>query len=221
MNLQELKANIRTASGKGHSKMLRREGKLPAILYGPGTDPVHLTVETIAFELALKDSTSGQTLFNLSISNGKSITKSAMIKELQIHPLTRQYLHIDFYEISMDRKIRVMVPVIATGKSVGVELGGVMQIIRRELEVSCLPNQIPESIIIDITELNIGDSVHVDELPLEEDVEIIADVNFTVLTIGSPKKEEEEEVEEELEGEEGELEEGAEEGKDSEAEGEE
>jgi len=214
LNLQELKANVRTASGKGPSRALRREGKLPAVLYGPGADPLPLFVETIAFEQALKNSKSGQALFNLSISNGKSITKSAMVKELQIHPLTRKYLHIDFYEISMDRKIKVMVPVVTTGQSIGVEIGGVLQIIRRELEISCLPNEIPESITIDIANLDIGDSIHVDEIPLEGNAEIVSDVNFTVLTIGSPKKEEEE-VEEEIEGEEAEIEE-AEEGEDSE-----
>ncbi len=218
MNLQELKANIRTDSGKGPSRALRRDGKLPAVLYGPDAEAVSLSVETTAFEQALKNSTSGQTLFNLLISNGKSITKPAMIKELQIHPLTRKYLHIDFYEIAMDRKIKVMVPVSTTGQAIGVELGGVLQIIRREIEISCLPNEIPEGIVIDITELNIGASVHVDEIPLGDNVEIASDVNFTVLTIGTPKKEEEEEVE----GEEAEIEdEGAEETKDSEAESEE
>jgi large subunit ribosomal protein L25 len=92
----------------------------------------------------------------------------------------------------MDQKIKVMVPVVTTGKCVGVELGGMLQIIRRELEVFCLPDQIPENITIDITDLDIGDSFHVEDLQLEGDVEIPADVNFTILTVLSPKAEEEE-----------------------------
>ena len=129
-----------------------------------------------------------------------------MIKELQTHPVSGNLIHIDFYEVDMKRKINVMVPVVTTGKSVGVEEGGMLNIVRRELEVFCLPGNIPESIEIDISELTIGDSVHIEDVPLGDDVEISADVNYTVVTVLSPKIEEEpvEEEEEELEeGEEG------------------
>ena len=128
---------------------------------------------------------------------------------MQKHPVSRTVLHLDLYEVSMDQKIKVMVPVVTTGKSAGVEVGGTLQIIRRELEVFCLPDQIPENITIDITALEIGDSFHVEDLPLEDTVEIPADVNFTILTILSPTAEEEEEVE-------GEEEEGEEEGEEGE-----
>jgi large subunit ribosomal protein L25 len=106
----------------------------------------------------------------------------------------------------MDIKIKVKVPVEVTGKSKGVELGGVLNIVRRNLEVFCLPISIPEAIVIDITDLDVGDSVHVKEIPLEDGVEINADVNFTVLTVVAPKQEvvEEPEEGEEIEGEEGE-----------------
>jgi large subunit ribosomal protein L25 len=132
-----------------------------------------------------------------------------MIKELQAHPVSGRFLHIDFYEIDLARKIRVGVPVIATGQSIGVELGGLLQIVRRELEVLCLPTQIPESIKVDVTNLDVGDSIHVEEIQVEGDVEIPADVNFTVVTILAPKveaepEEEEEELEEEAEAAEGE-----------------
>jgi large subunit ribosomal protein L25 len=124
--------------------------------------------------------------------------------------VTGSPLHIDFYEIDMARKISVKVPVTTTGKSVGVERGGLLQIIRRELEVYCLPGNIPEMITIDITDLEIGASVHVQDIEPEGDVEIPTEVNFTVLTVISPKVEEKEE-EEELEEGEGEAEETAEE----------
>ena len=129
-----------------------------------------------------------------------------MIKDLQIHPTTHEFIHIDFYEIDMKRKINVHIPVVTKGLSKGVELGGILQIIRRELEVLCLPTNIPENIEIDVTDLDMGDSVHVLDIPVEEDIEIPADVNFTVLTVLAPKVEveEEEEEEEALEGEEGE-----------------
>jgi large subunit ribosomal protein L25 len=203
----QIKANIRKETGNGPARALRSEGKMPAVIYGPDTEPILLALNISDLEQCLKNRNLNQLLFNLAIEDGKTKPRSVMIKELQIHPVTRNYLHVDFYEIDMNRKIKVPVQVVTKGKSKGVELGGVLQIIRREIDVLCFPRQIPEAIEIDITDLDTGDSVHVDDIPLEGDIEIPDDVNFTVLTILSPKiaEVEEEEVEEE------EAEEGAEE----------
>jgi large subunit ribosomal protein L25 len=204
-----LKASQREAVGNGPSRVLRRDGKIPAILYGPKTDPIKLAIDKLELEPIFKSGAVAQKLFKLEIE-GTDGVRNIMIKEMQKHPVSRNLLHLDLYEVSMGQKIKVMVPVVTTGKSAGVELGGMLQIIRRELEVFCLPDQIPENITIDITALEIGDSFHVEDLPLEGAVEIPADVNFTILTILSPTAAEEEEVEgEEEEGEE-EGEEGAE-----------
>jgi len=200
LELIELKATIRNPVGKGQAMALRRAEKIPAVLYGPATEPILLSVSIIDLEKALKESTVSQAVLNLTIINGENGSRSAMIKELQIHPVSRNYLHIDFYEVSMNRKIKVKVPVVVKGKSKGAELGGILQIIRRELEILCLPTEIPKTIEIDVTALDIGDSIHVKEIPLKGDVEIYADVNFTVITILSPKTEEEgQEGEEEAE----------------------
>jgi large subunit ribosomal protein L25 len=99
----------------------------------------------------------------------------------------------------MDRKIMVNVPITTTGKAKGVETGGILQIIRRELEVQCFPLDVPESIEIDITDLDIGDSIHVGDIALQREIEFLGDENFTVVTVVSPKIEEEEEVVEEAE----------------------
>ncbi len=130
------------------------------------------------------------------------MTKPAIIKELQTHPVSGNLIHIDFYEVDMKRQIKVMVPVVTTGKSVGIEEGGLLNIVRRELEVLCLPGDIPEAIEIDISEMAIGDSIHLEDVLLGENVEVVTDVNYTVVTVLSPKVEEEEveEEEEELEG---------------------
>jgi large subunit ribosomal protein L25 len=122
-----------------------------------------------------------------------------MVKELQLHPVSRNFLHIDFYEVAMDRKIMVNVPITTTGKAKGVETGGILQIIRRELEVQCFPLDVPESIEIDITDLDIGDSIHVGDIALQREIEFLGEENFTVVTVVSPKIEEEEEVVEEAE----------------------
>jgi large subunit ribosomal protein L25 len=204
----ELKAKVRKSVGNGPARALRREGKLPAVLYGPKAETVLLSVDIKELEEIIKKSNIGQVLLNLVIRNGQTDTKPAMIKEFQTHPVSGKFLHIDFYEIDMQRKIRAGVPVVTKGQPKGVELGGLLQIVRRELEVLCLPTQIPDAIEVDVTELGVGDSIHVDEIQLEGDVEIPADVNFTVITVLSPKveaepEEEEEELEEEAAEEEG------------------
>ncbi len=200
----ELKVTVRNTTGNSPARELRRGGHMPAVLYGPQTDPILLTVNIREFEQIIKKSNIGSIILNLVIQNGKKITKPAMIKELQSHPVSGNLLHVDFYEIDMQRKINVMIPVVTKGISKGVELGGMMQIVRREIEVLCMPGDIPESIEIDITDLDIGDSLHVEEIPLGDNIEIPADVNFTVVTVLSPKVEaieEEEEAEEVVEGE--------------------
>ncbi len=207
MELIELKTNIRTTVGNGPARRLRQTGQIPAVLYGPKTESVLLSVNKSDLDLVLKKGRSSQIILNLVIqNNGETYTRPAMIKELQVHPVSRRYLHIDFYEIDMDRKITVGVRVVTTGKSVGVERGGILQIIRRELEVECLPFEVPESIVIDITDLDMGDSVHVKDISLDGDVEFLGESNLTVVTILTPKLEEEPEAEEEAEEEDAEKE---------------
>jgi len=192
----EIKAATRTTKGNGPARAMRRQGRIPAILYGRGTEPLMLSVDKKELENTVKQGAVGRSLYNLVIDDGKQ-SKAAMVKELQTHPVTDEILHIDFYAVDMERKVRVNVPVVTTGKAKGVELGGMLQIIRREVEVLCLPGLIPESLVVDISDLDLGDSLHVRDIPLGENIEIPADVNYTVLTILSPKVEEEEEEEEE------------------------
>ena len=201
MDLIELKADIRTTTGNGPARRLRQKGRIPAVLYGPGTESVLLSVNIRDIDRVFKKGRIGQALLNLVISNnGETSTKTVMVKELQLHPVSCDYLHIDFYEIAMDRKIMVNVPITTTGKAKGVEIGGILQIIRRELEVQCYPLDVPESIEIDITNLDIGDSIHVGDIQRQNEVEFLDDENFTVVTIVSPKIEEKvEEEEEEIE----------------------
>ena len=198
MEQLELKATVRKATGNGPARVLRQAGEIPAVLYGRKTEPMSLSVNIRDLEYLTRKGNISQLLFDILIENGKTQTKKVMIKELQTHPVTRDFLHVDFYEIDMQRKVTVGVPVVTTGKSVGVERGGILQIVRRELEVLCLPGNIPSEITIDITDLDIGDSVHVDEIPLASDVELEdTDVNFTILTVVAPRVEAEPEPEEE------------------------
>jgi len=207
LDLIELKTKIRTTTGNGPARRLRMSGQIPAVLYGQKTEPVLLSVNKSDLEQVFKKGGIGQVILNLVIQkNGETTTRPAMIKELQTHPLSRNFIHIDFYEIKMDQKITAKIPVVTTGRAKGVELGGMLQIIRRELEVECLPLAVPESIEIDISDLDIGDSIHVGQIRVEGEIEFLEDDNYTVVTILSPKMEEEPEEEKEAEEEEAEKE---------------
>ncbi|MEJ2169181.1 MAG: 50S ribosomal protein L25/general stress protein Ctc [Desulfobacterales bacterium] len=209
----EIHASVRKTRGNSPARQLRRGGQMPAVLYGPNTDPLPLSVNAKDLEQILKKGNIGSIILNLIIQNGKKITKPAMIKELQSHPVSGNFLHVDFYEIDMQRKINVMIPIVVKGKAKGVEEGGILQLVRRDIEVLCLPGDIPQAIELDITDLDIGDAIHVEDIQLGASVEIPAETNFTVVTVVSPKMEAPEAAEEAEEAEaaeEGEAEEGSE-----------
>lgn len=205
METVALKAHTRETRGKGAARVLRREGRIPAVLYGRETAATPISVELRALETILREGT-GNVFIDVNIEEEAGAEPhTVMIKEMEVHPTQRNILHADFYEVDMKRKIRVDVPVVTEGVPAGVEEGGILQVIRRELEVWCLPNKIPQEIVIDVSGLGIGDSIHIEEVPADEGVEYPHDVDFTVVAVASPTMEEEEE--EEVEGaEEGELE---------------
>jgi len=191
----------REPKGKGGARKLRRGGQLPAVLYGAKTDePVTLAINTGDFMLKMGEM--GQSLIDLTLEDDATVTKTVMLKEVQTDPVSRKPLHVDFYEVDMKQTITVDVPVVTVGKALGEEEGGMIQMIRRELAVTCLPANIPESIEVDVTGLTMGDSLHLSEVKLPEGVEVLSEADFTVLTIVSSKMAEieiEEEVEEEPE----------------------
>ena len=195
MDFHNLTAKPRTTKGNSPARVLRRDGAIPAVIYGPGKEPVSLSVNVYDLEQVLKAADTRQVFVNLSVEG--SGTRLAMLKELQRHPVKGSFIHADFYEVAMDRKVHVMVPVTTVGKCIGVEMGGMLQIIRRELEALCVPSDIPKKIEIDVTDLNMGESVHVEDIELEGDVELVHEVNFTILTVLSGRKAEEDKEAEE------------------------
>jgi large subunit ribosomal protein L25 len=200
LDIIDLKVTERKGTGKGQARTLRSQGLVPAVLYGPDTETISLTVPAMEISRVFKQSESEHVILNLIIDNGGTRQKTVMIKELQTLPTTNEYLHVDFYEISMDRKITVKVPVEVIGKSEGIERGGNLQIVRHQLDVSCLPADIPAKIEVDISKLDIGDSVHVEEIVVGENVELLYDNNFTVVAVAAPTVEKAPVAEEEVEG---------------------
>ena len=175
--------------GNSPARQLRQQGMVPAVIYGLGKTPEMLSINFRDLEKVLKHSKTVQVMLNLNISNGSNETRTVMIKELQTDPVSHEMLHVDFYEIDPTRKIHVKVPVVTKGKSAGVEMGGMIQVIRRELEVLCLPGEIPDAIELDVTDLEIGGAIHVKDIPVTGGLEIPSEVNFTVVTCLGKKAE--------------------------------
>ena len=199
MEIFDLKTTQRNTFGKGSARALRREGLIPAVLYGPKRDSVPLTISPLDLDKIYKDSGTERVILSLKIDNGGTQNVTVVVKEVQVAPVTGQYLHIDFYEISLNEEIVVNVPVEVTGRSKGVERGGFLQVVRHQLEISCIPTDMPDKIEVDVTNLDIGDSIHIGDLDLGDKVGVLADTVLTVVTVVPPTVEEEEVPEEELE----------------------
>ena len=219
-----LNVEPRVRTGKGGSRKVRADGLVPAVVYGKGIETLNLRVDPKALQQATATEAGWNTLITLK-GDGPFDGKVVVLKDMQVDAIRREPKHVDFYALDLKKKIAFMVPVSPQGKSKGEKEGGTLQMVRHELELLCLPTNIPTSIDVNIEELEVGDAVHIDEVTLPEGVESQHDVNFTVLTVVSRMAEEVEETEEEeaLEGEvaegevaEGEVaEEGSEEAKES------
>lgn len=188
MELIELSANTRETTGKGAARKMRANKAIPAIVYGGKNEPVMLSLDTPIFDKIIRDRGTTGLFFNLKVEGGQE--KMVMLKNLQMDAFGLKYLHVDFHEIDMDAKVSVTIPVETTGMSVGVKEGGMLQIIRRELDILCKPKDTPEAIVLDISELAIGDALHVEDIDLGDAIEIPHEVNFTVITVVPPTAEE-------------------------------
>ncbi|NIO48815.1 MAG: 50S ribosomal protein L25 [Candidatus Aminicenantes bacterium] len=193
----KIKAEKRETFGKNASRRLRREGMIPAILYGPDATNVPLTLKKQDIFMILKSDTRENTVFQVSFDSER---RDVMIKELQRDPVTDEILHADFVHIAMDKAIRVEVPVVSVGEAVGVKAeGGFVDFITREVEIECLPKDIPEHIEIDISGLHLRQSLKAGDITLPEGVKLITSSDTILILIEVPLKEEEIEVEEEEE----------------------
>ena len=185
--------------GKNASRSLRREGKVPVILYGPNASNVPLVVFKKDIINILRSETGENTIFKISFDSG---SHDVMIKEIQKDPVTDELLHVDLILIAMDKIIRVSVPIVPVGEAVGVKAeGGFVDFVTREVEIECLPKNIPENIETDISSLHIHQSIKVADVVPPEGVEIVSDEDTILVLIEVPRKEEEiveEEKEEEV-----------------------
>ena len=199
----ELNVEIREKSGKGVARKLRAAGRLPAVVYGKTLEATAVIVDPKELETAISGEAGLNTLITLKGTSGLN-GKVVILKNADVHPLRREMISADFHAINLKEKSAFMVPVNIIGTAVGQKEGGALQLVRNELEVLCLPTEVPQMIDIDVTALEIGDTIHIEDVVAPENVELVHDVNFTVITLSLMKEEVEVTEEDELETAEGE-----------------
>lgn len=200
MSMLTLAAVLRDTKGKGAARKLRRQDNVPAVFYGPSSNPMMLRIEKSALERLLREAGGENILLNLEIAGAEGAIdrRSAMIKDLQTDPLKGVVLHADFYEISMDKAISVNIPIELKGIPAGVENGGVLQHVRRELAISCLPNALVEKLELDVSGLDVGDAVHISDIQLPQGITALDEGHLTVAVVAAPTAQAGEGAEEEL-----------------------
>jgi large subunit ribosomal protein L25 len=200
----QLEVKVRKEKGKGYARRIRRQGIIPAVLYGEGESSLSLEVEEKKFHEALSTEAEN-VIISLKVEEGKkSKSKTVILKEAQHNPVSGNLLHADFQIISLKKELITRVPLVVKGESPGVKEGGILEHFLREVEIECLPSRIPANISIDISSFQIGDSLFVKDLRAPEGAKILDEPEKVILTIGAPTK-----VEEEVPPEEEKVEEGA------------
>ena len=189
MEIRALTVEKREGTGKEVAKRLRRAGRVPAVLYG-GTAPVNITVNPKDVFRLIHGHEGGTQL--VQVSFGETTDKRmAIIRDMQFDPVSEDLVHVDLQEVAMDKPIQVTVPLRHEGEPIGVrETKGILEMILREVQVSCLPSQIPESFTADVSNLEIGDVFTVGQLPVPSGVRILTDPNQAVATVAPPMAEE-------------------------------
>ena len=185
MATANLSATPRTDTGKGAARSLRRDGQIPGVIYGHAREPQPVVVPTRELERLLGTISAGSTVVELDLG-GK--TSKTLIREIQRHPFKKQILHIDFQELVAGESVVVRVPLVFVGTPEGVRLGGgILDQVMHDLEIEVDPSNMPNHIDVDISNLAIGHSIHVNEIPLPPGVTVLSDEDATVCVLSAPK----------------------------------
>ncbi len=190
----EIQAIQRNPEGKNANRRMRKAGRIPAVIYGPGKAPVPVSLDPEAIRDVLYSDSGQNTIFTVTLDGQPNA--NAMVKDYQLDPVKGNLIHTDLLEIAMDRVLELSVNVEIVGEAEGVKLtGGLMDIVTRSIMVACLPSDIPDSIKVDVTPLKINDYIRVKNLPSDPKVKILTDPEVVIVTIVPPVKEEEVPVE--------------------------
>lgn len=184
-----LSVEARGDRGKGAARRLRRAGKVPGVFYGPKSTATPIAIDRKHFAVHVAN-LEGSHLIRFDSSVTDLQRRVALVREVQHHPVTGGILHVDFYEVDLARRLRVTVPLHFVGKAKGLADGGILQPILRDMEVECLPGDIPQYIEVDVTALAIHDAVHLAELRMPTNVTAVFETNEAVVTVLPPTVEE-------------------------------
>ena len=188
-----LKAYPRTQTRRGGSRKLRDAGRVPAVIYGRQAKSQNLEISWKEITDLIHHSISENLLVDLSVENDPRSKRLALVQEVQHHPLNGKVLHVDLHEVAENEKVTVMVPVETVGEAAGVKTGGgVLDHVLFKLKVRCLPKDLPEQIIVDVTSLELGKAIHLGEIKAPAGVEILGDKHISVISVALPRTEEEE-----------------------------
>lgn len=184
----DLKVYARTATGRGPVGRLRRGGRVPAVLYGKRTDTLSLEVGERELNVAIHGTASENVLLDLDMDLGdKSRRTTVFVQHVQHDPVTGRILHVDLHEIAADEKLKAHVPVRSIGEPIGVKtFGGILENVLRELHVECLPKDLPDLVEVDVSGLNVGQSIHVKEIAVPEGVTVLNAGDVVVFAVAAP-----------------------------------
>jgi len=187
MTEQTLIAQVRDGKGKEDARRLRRNGMIPAVVYGHHDEPLHISLNPQELTKVLRRGAGDRTLIDLTIEGGKGRPQKTrvILKDRQMDTLKGRLLHVDLYRIAMDEELSLSIPIHIVGKAEGVEKGGIIDQILREIELRCLPSDIPPPIEVDVTPLDIGDAIHVRDLKVVK-ATILTDPDQAIVAVAAP-----------------------------------
>lgn len=185
METTTLQAEVRESRGKGPARRLRAQGMLPGVFYGPGVSPTPLTLSPKELEKALRGERGRNVVFKLSV-DGKD--ELAMVRDVTTDPVSQELLHVDLYRVFEDKELEVNIPFHTHGRAAGVVQGGVLNVTRRHLPVRTTPAKIPVSIDVDVTEMNLRDTITVQDVAFPDGVECTLQPKLTLAIILEPRK---------------------------------
>ncbi|MCB9777997.1 MAG: 50S ribosomal protein L25 [Alphaproteobacteria bacterium] len=181
MSTATLDAELRTDLGKGAARKIRATGAIPAVVYRAGNSATHITLENEELELAFKRTQDRNTLVTLNIKGDQP--RTCLVREAVRHPVSREIVHVDFYEVEADQQVDIVVDIEPVGTAKGIKMGGRLRVIRRALSVRCKPADIPARIRIDVTQMAVGDFIRVGEVTPPSGCEFVFKSDFNVLAV--------------------------------------
>ena len=182
----ELEVFNRESLGKQANKKYRKDGFIPAVIYGKNKDNLNILVDPIKLKKLLKNEAGENTIIEMKLDKS-DLKKNVLLKDAHLDTLTSDPLHLDFYEITEGMDVKVSAPLLFTGKPEGVKNGGVIQTLSNEIKIECLPTNIPNIIEIDISDLNIGDTLRVKDIKAMNGIEILSNPESTIISVLAPR----------------------------------